>query len=408
MPPEPDNTIAVVLAGGGARGAYEIGALSVVLPALAARGERPAIILGTSVGALNAAWLAANAHRDTDELVATALTIWPGIRFEDVLRPLVTVGAGARIARYLAGAALGHGRLDALLDPAPLTSTIERLIAFDDLAANAAEGRVTLAVAATGLRTGRTVVFVAGRGAVPGEDLTRGITYVKPARLTGDHVRASAAIPTAFPAVYVDDGAAPGWYVDGGTRMNTPIKPALALGAGRLVVIGLNGTDPGPAPPAEDRDTPPDAFEGAAQIAQGLLADPLAADIRTLAATNELLAGAPGDAATGGKTPKPYIFVAPARRDAIGELARTVYADHFERGGFRAPGRDLTLLGRLIGAGRSATHGELFSYLCFARELADALIARGRADAQQWLAGEHDDGPWRIGRLPGEAPAPRR
>jgi NTE family protein len=406
MSPVSDSPIAIVLAGGGARGAYEIGALSVILPALAARGERPQIVLGTSVGALNAAWLAAHADLEADELVAAALEVWSAIGFRDVLRPLVTVGGSARIGRYLAGAALGRGRLDALLDPSPLRQTVERLIPFDRLAANAAAGRVSVAVSATALRTGRTVVFVAGRGEVPGEDLTRGITYVKPARLTGDHVRASAAIPAAFPAVFVDDDVAPGWYVDGGTRMNTPIKPALALGAGRLVVIGLNGTSAAPAPP-DDRDTPPDAYEGAAQIAQGLLADPLAADIRTLASTNELLAAAPGDSTIAGKAPKPYIFVAPSRRDAIGELARDVFLEHYDKPVFHAHGRDLALLGRLIGAGRSATHGELFSYLCFARELAEALIARGRDDGLRWLGREHDDGPWRTGRLPDDLPARR-
>ena len=109
----------------------------------------------------------------------------------------------------------------------------------------------------------------------------------------------------------------------------------------------------------------------------------------------------------GEKALKPYIFVAPRRRDAIGELARDVYSEHFARSTLLLPGRDLTLLGRLLGADRSDIHGELFSYLCFARELADELIRCGRADAEKWLAREHDDGPWRLGRMPDEPAAPR-
>src|SRR3954447_18989266 len=110
----PDDTIALVLAGGGARGAYEVGALSVLLPALEERGERVSLVLGTSVGALNAAWIGAHAHLEPAEMIEQALSVWPSIGFHDVLRPLVTLGSSLRIGRYLAGAALGHGRLDAL------------------------------------------------------------------------------------------------------------------------------------------------------------------------------------------------------------------------------------------------------------------------------------------------------
>ena len=400
-----EGPIALVLSGGGARGPYEIGALSVLLPALAARGEHVSIVVGTSAGALNAAWLAAHADLDPDRRVQAALPLWPQVRFQDVLRPLVTPAGSLRIGRYLAGAAFGRGRLDALLDPAPLAQTVERLIPFDRLAANVDAGRVIAAIVATASRTGRTVVFVASRGDVPGEDRGRGIDYVKTDRLTAEHVRASAAIPTAFPPVYVSDERAPGWYVDGGTRMNTATKPAIALGAARVIVIGLNGTQPD-EPDSDREEGQPDAFEGAAHLVQGLLADPLAADIRSLASTNELLRDDHGDHA-GHKTPKPYIFVAPRRRDAIGKLARRVYLEHFAGTTLLLPGHDLTLLGRLVGAGRSDMHGELFSYLCFARELADELIRCGRADAEKWLAREHDDGPWRLGRLPDEPPAPR-
>jgi NTE family protein len=256
---------------------------------------------------------------------------------------------------------------------------------------------------ATAAHTGRSVVFTATSGEVPGEDRRRGIEYVKTSTLTGEHVRASAAIPTAFPPVHVSTDR-PGWYVDGGTRMNTATKPALALGARRLVVIGLNGTDPNPVELHDDAR--PDALSGAAHLVQGLLADPLAADIRTLASTNELLLAGAGEIDTT-KSPVPYVFVAPRRRDALGELAREVYREHFTGPKTLISGRDLALLGRLLCADRSDMHGELFSYLCFAKELADELIARGQSDARTWLDGEHDDGPWRLRALPDEPPAPR-
>lgn len=80
--------VALVLAGGGARGAYEVGALSVLLPILEERGERPRILIGTSVGALNVGFLAANAHRPASELIPDALAIWEAVRWTEVARRL--------------------------------------------------------------------------------------------------------------------------------------------------------------------------------------------------------------------------------------------------------------------------------------------------------------------------------
>jgi NTE family protein len=398
---DPNGPIALVLASGGARGPYEIGAVSVLLPALAARGERVSMVMGTSVGSLNAAYLAAHAHLPVDELVERALAVWPRIGFRDVLRPIVSARTGLRLARYAIAAARGSGRLHALLDPAPLASTAGKLVPFDRLAANVDAGLVTAAVVATSALTGETVVFVATRDDVPAQDRGRSIAYVR-TRLTSEHVRASAAIPVAFPPVRISDPAAPGWYVDGSTRMSAATKPALALGAARLVIVGLSGTQADESGPEGEEDEP-DAFEGAAHVVQGLLADPVGDDVRALAATNELLLRTPGDRAPH-ERPTPYIFVAPRRRDAIGKLARAVHREHFAGSPLLHPRRDLTVLGGLLGAGRSDMHGELFSYFCFARELAVELIRSGRADAEEWLRREHDDGPWRTRRMPEDAP----
>src|SRR5437899_6844722 len=84
------SRVAVVLAGGGARGAYEVGALSVLLPRLERRGERPNVIVGTSVGAINAAYLAATAGDPAQTSIAKAAQLWCELSFDDVLRPLVS------------------------------------------------------------------------------------------------------------------------------------------------------------------------------------------------------------------------------------------------------------------------------------------------------------------------------
>ena len=239
----------------------------------------------------------------------------------------------------------------------------------------------------------QAVVFHDGGGAPPDDD-RRAIRYAATA-IGNDHVRASAAIPVLFPAVQVGDH----WYFDGGTRLNTPIKPALALGARRLIVIGLNS--PAHAPAAE---RPPDLFDGAGEVIQGLLVDPLVNDIATLATINETLAGARPSKR---RRVIPYVFVAPETPNRIGQIAAETFRECY--GGLRGlrRSRDLTLLGRLVDPQRSPARAELFSYLFFDGEFAKRLIALGRQDARRWTEAVHDDGPWQLRRISGSR-APRR
>jgi NTE family protein len=408
--------IALVLAGGGARGAYEVGALSALAPALAARGERVDIVVGTSIGALNGAFFAARAGEPLEDAAAAALEMWRELRWSDAFRRLVSpaelgrlLGAAAMLAR------LPGADLPGLLDATPLRATLERRVDFEQIARNVEDGALTAAaVVATAYATTRSVVFHHG-GPELEPDQVRAIDYVS-TPLAAEHVLASAAIPGAFPAVEISQPpAAAGWYGDGGVRLNAPLKPALTLGADRVIVIGLNSS----LTPAQAL-VRPDAIDGVAQLLQVILADQLGEDVATLAAINEALApaGPPaGGAAAGpstrararrGRRTIPYIFIAPGDRLAIGRLARNVYRRHYA--GIRGLARDtdLALLGRLVRAERSDVHGELLSYLFLARKFIDELIALGRRDAERWLQMPHDAGLWQIGRMPaGEAAAPQ-
>ncbi len=392
------ESIGLVLAGGGARGAYEVGVLSVLLPWLQKRhGQRPDVIIGTSVGALNSAYLAAHARDDPATLGENGCRIWREIRYRDVLAPLVSPGELMAAGRVAASLVFGGIAPYSLLDPSPLAGTLARLIDFPEIHRNVADPNVHLracAVVATAAHTNRSVVFHDG-GRNPRDDRRRGIDYVR-TEIAGEHVRASAAIPVAFPAVDVNrPQPADGWYFDGGTRLNTPIKPALRLEARRVIVIGLNSL--GAAPRSRQR---PDLFDGASQIIQGLLVDPVVHDVQTLATMNETLVHATG--ATAGRRRRrivPYIFIAPRTPNRIGEIARDVYRKHYAGlRGLRSP--DLATIGRLVGAGRSAIRGELFSYLFFAPEFARALIELGQGDAERWIRQRHDDGAWQRARLP--------
>jgi NTE family protein len=387
------QSIALVLAGGGARGAYEAGVLSVLLPALP-QGQRPNLIVGASVGAVNGAYLAATLPEGDDPALAAGRSLWEQLEWGDVLATPSLRDLDRIVRGTLTFTGLLSLHVPALLDATPLKKTLERLIPFERIGEHVESGRlIAAAVVATSALTGRSVVFHCGGTPDEVRDDKRGIDYV-PATLTERHVRASSAIPAAFPAVEVEGGPAAGWYFDGGTRLNAPIKPALSLGAERVIVVGLNSI----APAGEDRiagPKRPDLFAGAAHVIDALLADPLVEDIQTLTTINELV----GERRTADHRKVPYIFIAPPERNTIGEIAREVFRRHY-RGllhAHRSP--QLAFLGRLVDAGADPLHGELMSYLFFAPEFARALIKRGREDAEAWLEEPHDDGLWDTGPL---------
>jgi NTE family protein len=191
---------------------------------------------------------------------------------------------------------------------------------------------------------------------------------------------------------------AAGWYFDGGTRLNTPIKPALALGADRVVVIALNSLRS-----AGVRGRP-EALDGASQLAQAILVDPLVHDVQTLATINSIVRArprAPDAPRPRGRVHRlvPYILIAPERPQEIGAIAAQVYREHYAGLIDAASSPSVALLGRAFNAGQSSARGELFSYLFFAREFAEALMRRGREDGERWLRRRHDDGIWQVGRL---------
>jgi NTE family protein len=384
--------IGLVLAGGGARGAYEAGALSVLLPALEERGQRPSVILGTSVGAINAVFAAANAHLPASEALDQGLEHWRSLEMDRVVRPILLEQA-PKTALLYAGEVLGvpGATLRGLLDPAPLAGTLDEWIDWDALHRNVRDGTVdAVGVIATAAATERSIAFVETASRKP-PPRSFGVDYVK-TRISTDLVRASAAIPTIFPAVRVEKPArARGWFYDGGTRLNTPIKPALDFGVDRVVVIAATSIEQTPGV----KDGPePDFADGALELLQATLVDPLIADIRMLGKINRLV----GAAGRGDYRRVPYVFVAPEKRGALGQIAQRVLDESFS-GLRRLRSPDVSLLSRLLG-GEGRPQAELLSYLFFEGEFAREAIALGQSDARRWLE-ERPDDPWQVDPLPG-------
>jgi NTE family protein len=391
--------VGLVLAGGGARGAYEIGALSVLLPQLK-QEDVPDIIIGTSVGAINAVFLALHMD-DPDRGMQAAGKLWEETRWDQVLEPLQSWNELAELSRSVVNWFGGHKRQWSMLYPDPLERTLEGWIGSDlndgRIGKNIKQGHLTAAaVVATSAATNLSVVFHEGKTPEKKKiesDPRRGIEYVG-ARLGVDHVRASAAIPAAFPAVEVNSPAkARGWYFDGGTRLNTPIKPARKLGAKKLIVVALNA--PTLDTSAAFTRNRADMYDGLGQVAQAVLVDPLVNDLHTLATINTLVRDGSASTATRDYEPIPYILVSPEKPFEIGKIAKDVYDDHYSQAG--ALTRDsVARLGKLLDAGRNLRHAELFSYLLFDGVFAAKLIEQGIKDAERWLAQTHDEGIWQL------------
>jgi NTE family protein len=237
---------AIVLSGGGARGAYEAGVLRFLLddfPKRTGLDPRFDIVCGTSVGAIHACYLAATAEGMPGR-GQRLVDIWRELRVEEVFNfkasTLMNLPRRLLSARRLAGqlkAGQRPDRLYGLLDTEPLERLVLDAIPWQNIRRNLREGRVeSVCVAATQIATGRAVVFVEQLS----DDLpswpTETNIRMQPIRLMPVHALASAAIPLLFPAVRVGSR----YYADGGLRLNTPLAPAVRMGANRVMVIGLS------------------------------------------------------------------------------------------------------------------------------------------------------------------------
>jgi len=356
--------IGVALAGAGARGAYEAGVLSVLLPAMEEADERPTVWIGTSAGAINAALFASLAHLPAKEAADRALESWRRLRRSDVYR-------------------LSPGLFTALLDTRPLRGTLDTMLDWNQLHLNTGSARPVVdavAVAATTFGAYRTTVFAEGRAAdpLPAADEHRGVDYHR-VTLGRDHVLASAAIPVAFPAVRIGEGQAAAWYLDGGVRLNAPLKPAVELGVDRLVVVATAPLHTPPSSPAGARR--PDVFDAAADVVHAALVDRMVEDVRTLAAANEQT-GLPRGRVI------PYMFAGPHEPGEIARLADDVL--HGKRRGI-----GLRLLRRMLG-GSALSRGELLSYLFFEPDFIDGAIALGASDAWRLLESVRGGLPWSV------------
>jgi NTE family protein len=394
-PPNDAGPAAVVFSGAGARGAYEAGMMSVLLPALERLGQRPTVFVGTSAGAINSALFGSLAHLPATQAADQALNTWRKIKKPMVMRPAVTTLPVVGL-KYLAGILGAGGGLRALLNTDPLLRSIASsdLMDWAQLHENILNRDARMvAVVTTEFGTGRTKVFVEGADIQPDGDDERAIDYIR-TTLTPQHVLASAAIPVAFPPVQLGPHSASSWHMDGGVRLNAPLKPAITLGATRLVVVSTDTAHYRSGSPQISSPAAPSIQDSIDQVMRGAMGDRMIEDLTTLAHMNLLLESGAHNAKSATDRPYrviPFIFAGPPVPEDIGATAEQALADCLLGiRAFRNP--DLSLLRLLLSSG-PATRGDLISYLLFEPQFIDRAIAIGQEHAELILRNNPKD-PW--------------
>lgn len=227
----------LILSGGGARAAYQVGVLSVVADMLPPGSRNPfPVICGTSAGGINAAAVAAGA-RNYPQAVRGLEQVWANMTADQVYRTDIFAFVRSVLRWALTTAAGGRSMTrSALLDNTPLERLLRLVISFHRIDESIRNGQLhALSITASSYATGESVSFFEAGKDVEGWHRARRLG--RRSRIGVSHLLASAAIPLLFPAEQVDGN----YYGDGAVRQLAPISPALHLGASRVLVVGVSG-----------------------------------------------------------------------------------------------------------------------------------------------------------------------
>ncbi len=286
-----DRRIGLVLPGGGARCAYQVGVLKGLAELVPRRAPNPfPVISGTSAGAINSVVLATRA-RLFRHAVADLERVWGNFRTEQVFRADsgTMLKSSLHWLSTLVVGGLGDHNPRSLLDNAPLGEMLARNIRFDAIGESIKRGYLDgIAVTAAGYDSARSVCFYQGNESV--EPWKRVRRRGRPTRIELQHLMASIAAPMVFPPVLIGNE----YFGDGAMRQATPLSPALHLGAERLLVIGVRNEEPDPVPATEADVTYPSFGRIAGYMLDALLMDGLSSDLERLTRINLILDQLPG------------------------------------------------------------------------------------------------------------------
>ena len=282
--------IGLVLTGGGARAAYQVGALRAIAEITQAGPSPFNILVGVSAGAINSVSVGMRADDFTaavEALTATWRVLSPDHVYRTDVRSLARIAA--RWARDLSsGGLFGSTGINHLLDTAPLYRLLEERLTLGKLPEHIRAGRVHgVAVSATNYVTGTAVTFFDGDPSI--EPWTRSMRVGKRESLTVAHVMASSSIPVFFPPIRVGNA----FYGDGCVRLTAPLSPAVHMGADKIVAIGIRYARPADETQklnhhAFERSLPPAEIAGV--LLNAIFLDSIESDLERLERVNRTVA----------------------------------------------------------------------------------------------------------------------
>jgi NTE family protein len=362
--------VGLILSGGGARAAYQVGVLKAIAQMLPKGASNPfPIICGTSAGAINAAVLAIYATRFQEGVKRLGL-VWKNFRVHQVFRADAIGVLKSSLHWFIAMSLGGIGKYNptSLLDRTPLRRFLERYVPCEEIQQSIDAGAIrAVSVTASGYTFGKSVSFYQGVPSLIPWDRARRLG--KASEITIDHLMASSAIPFVFPAVRVGRD----YFSDGSVGQMAPISPALHLGADRVLVIGVRPPVSRDVP-SEDPESYPPLAEVAGHILNSIFLESLEADLERLQRINKTLSAIPNhELEEGGVKLRHVDVLVISPSEDLGEIAQR-FAHHLPR--------PVRFLLRGVGA-REQSGTSLVSYLLFEKPYCRRLIALGYADTMQ-------------------------